>query len=203
MWSYFKHKTQTQLLFHFSLLLKCPEHSHSPSHPNIQTRNPHSTEDKHISSVAENSHLLSSVTSHSKPHSTLSLSCTEVSSKTQLLSFYINSQTFGSSPIFYHYSHLAVLVEIKSCRLEISDISRRKSSLKDSVLLCRTQIFKTRDLYSIIVSYSTSRKRVFKPRVLYGTRVSKTRNASLQLSFKCLLTYYIISIYYASPQISP
>ena len=126
LWSYFKHKTQTQLLFHFSLLLKRPEHSHSPSHPNIQTRNPHSTKDKHISSVAENSHLLSSV----KPHSALSLSCTEVSSKTQLLSFYINSQTFGSSPIFYHYSHLAVLVEIKSCKLEINGISRKDWVLK-------------------------------------------------------------------------
>ena len=39
------------------------------------------------------------------------------------------------------------------------------------------------------MSNLASRKRVFKPRVLYGTRVSKTRDASLQLSFKRVLTY--------------
>ena len=97
------------------LSLKRPEHSHSPSHPNIQTPNPHSIKDKRISSVAENpsvvenSRLLSLATSHSKPHSVLSLSRTEVSSKTQLLSFYIYSQTFVNSLIFYHYSHLFII----------------------------------------------------------------------------------------------
>ena len=82
-------------------------------------------------------------------------------------------------------------------------ISQRKSSLKDSVLLCKTRVFRTRDLCGIIVSNSASRKRVFKPPVLYGTRVSKTRDASLQKSFKRVLTYYFLSPYYASPQISP
>ena len=96
-------------------ITKRPEHSHFPSHPNIYTPNPHSIGDKCIpsavenSSAAENSHLLSSATSHSKPHSALSLSRTEVSSKTQSLSFYIYSQTFSSSPIFYHYSHLFII----------------------------------------------------------------------------------------------
>ena len=43
---------------------------------------------------------------------------------------------------------------------------------------------------------------VFKPRVLYGTQVSKTQDASLLKPFKRVLTYYILSPYYASPQIS-
>ena len=110
---------------------------------------------------------------------------------------------FHITPNQIHKTLSFIPVEIESCRLKISGIFQRKSSLKDSVFLCRTQIFKTRDLCNIIMSSSASRKRVFKPRVLYGTRVSKTRDASLQLSFKRVLTYYIISIYYASPQISP
>ena len=61
------------------------------------------------------------------------------------------------------------------------------------------QVFKTRDLYSIIVSNSTSRKWVFKPRVLYGTWVSKTWDTSLLKLFKRVLTYYILSTYRASP----
>ena len=64
------------------------------------------------------------------------------------------------------------------------------------------QVFKTRDLCDIIVSNSASRKRVFKPWVLYGTRVSKTRDANLLKPFKRMLTYYIQSPYYANPQIS-
>ena len=76
-------------------------------------------------------------------------------------------------------------------------IYRRKSSLKDSVWLCRTQVFKTRDLYGIVVSNSSSTKRVFK------SRVSKTWDASLLKPFKCVLTYYILSPYYTSLKISP
>ena len=51
-------------------------------------------------------------------------------------------------------------------------------------------------------SKSASRKRVFKTRVLYGTRVSKTQNASLQMPFIPVLTYYILSFHCASLQIS-
>ena len=65
------------------------------------------------------------------------------------------------------------------------------------------RVFKTQYLCGIIVSNSASRKRVFKPRVLYGTRVSKTRDVNLLKPFKCVLTYYIQSPYYANPQISP
>ena len=65
------------------------------------------------------------------------------------------------------------------------------------------RVFKTRYLCGIIVSNSVSRKRVFKPRVLYGTRVSKTRDVNLLKPFKRVLTYYIQSPYYANPQISP
>ena len=46
-----------------------------------------------------------------------------------------------------------------------------------------TRFLKTRDLCGINVSNlanSASRKRVFKCRVLYGTQISKTRDASLQ-----------------------
>ena len=80
---------------------------------------------------------------------------------------------------------------------------RRKSSLKDSIFLCRTQVFKTktRDLCGIILSNSSSMKRVFESRVLYRTRVSKTRDASLLKPFKRVLTYYIFFPYYDSPQI--
>ena len=38
-------------------------------------------------------------------------------------------------------------------------------------------------------SQSANRKRVFKTQVLYGTRVSKTRDASLQIPFIPVLTY--------------
>ena len=65
------------------------------------------------------------------------------------------------------------------------------------------RVFKTWYLCGIIVSNSASRKRVFKPRVLYGTRVSKTRDVNLLKPFKRVLTYYIQSPYYANPQISP
>ena len=51
-------------------------------------------------------------------------------------------------------------------------------------------------------SKSASRKRVFKTRVLYGTRVSKTQDASLQMPFIPVLTYYILSFHCASLQIS-
>ena len=76
---------------------------------------------------------------------------------------------------------------------DLCGFSLRKSSLKDSVLICRTRVFKTRDLCGIIVSNSSSTKRVFK------YRVSKTWDASLLKPFKCVLTYYILSLYYASP----
>ena len=126
MWSYFKHKTHTQLLY-FSLSLSfTPKHTNPKPSPYrrqahlISNRKP--IGDKRISSAAENpsaaenSCLLSLATSHSKPHSTLSLSRTEVSSKIQPLSFYIYSQTFGSSPIFYHYSHLFIIKPHQSIR---------------------------------------------------------------------------------------
>ena len=61
----------------------------------------------------------------------------------------------------------------------------------------------TRDLCGINVSNSTSRKRVFETQVLYGTQVSKTRDASLQIPFIPVLTYYILSPHCASLQISP
>ena len=61
----------------------------------------------------------------------------------------------------------------------------------------------TRDLCGINVSNSTSRKRVFETQVLYGTQVSKTRDASLQIPFIPVLIYYILSPHCASLQISP
>ena len=70
-------------------------------------------------------------------------------------------------------------------------ISRRKLSLKNSIWLCRTRVFKTRDRCGIIVSNSSSMKRVFKPRILYRTRVSKTWDASLLKPFKRNLLYSI------------
>ena len=63
------------------------------------------------------------------------------------------------------------------------------------------QVFKTRDLCGILVSNSTNRKWVFKPQVIYGSRVSKTRDTCLLKPFKRVLAYYILSPYYASPQI--
>ena len=71
------------------------------------------------------------------------------------------------------------------------------------LILYGNWVFKTRYLCGIIVSNSASRKRVFKPRVLYGTRVSKTWDVNLLKPFKRVLTYYIQSPYYANLQISP
>ena len=51
-------------------------------------------------------------------------------------------------------------------------------------------------------SLSTSINQVFKTRVLYGTRIYKTQDASLQNHFKRLWTNYIVSPYYARLQIS-
>ena len=81
-------------------------------------------------------------------------------------------------------------------------ISNLHCVLQIVFILYGNWVFKTRDLCGILVSNSASRKRVFKPRVLYGTQVSKTQDASLLKPFKCVLTYYILSPYYASPQIS-
>ena len=69
--------------------------------------------------------------------------------------------------------------------------SSPKSSLRDSILLFRTQVYKTRDLCGIFLAKSSSIKRVFETRVLYTTRVSKTRYASLLKPFKRVLTYYL------------
>ena len=60
----------------------------------------------------------------------------------------------------------------------------------------------TRDLCGILLFKSSSTKRVFESRVLYITRVSKTRDASLLKRLKRVLTYYIDYPYYASSHIS-
>ena len=70
--------------------------------------------------------------------------------------------------------------------------SSPKSSLRESVLLFRTRVYKTGDLCGIIL-----------PWVLDWNRVFKTRDASLQKIFKHLLTYDIVSPHYARLQISP
>ena len=68
------------------------------------------------------------------------------------LSNHINPLEILLSPHFHitpnqiHKTLSFIPVEIESCRLKISGISQRKLSLKDSVLLCRTRVFKTRDL---------------------------------------------------------
>ena len=51
-------------------------------------------------------------------------------------------------------------------------------------------------------SNSANGNRVFKSQFLYGTRVYKTRDTSLQNYFKRMLTYYIVSPHYASLQIT-
>ena len=61
---------------------------------------------------------------------------------------------FHITPNQIHKTLSFIPVEIESCRLKISGISQRKLSLKDSVLLCRTRVFKTRDLCGIIVHKS-------------------------------------------------
>ena len=79
-----------------------------------------------------------------------------------------------------------------------------KSSVKNSrFMFFWTRLLKTRDLCGINMSNSASGKRVFEARDWYGTRVSKTRDASLQFSFKPVLTYYILSLHNVSLQISP
>ena len=70
--------------------------------------------------------------------------------------------------------------------------SSPKLSLRESVLLFRTRVYKTGDLCGIIL-----------PWVLDWNRVFKTRDASLQKIFKHLLTYDIVSPHYARLQISP
>ena len=69
-----------------------------------------------------------------------------------------------------------------------------------------TWLLKTRDLCGIIMSNSAnlaSGKRVFEARDWYGTRVSKTWDASSHFSFKPILTYYILSLHNVNLQISP
>ena len=79
-----------------------------------------------------------------------------------------------------------------------------KSSVKNSrFMFFWTRLLKTRDLCGINMSNSASGKRVFEARDWYGTRVSKTQDASLQFSFKPVLTYYILSLHNVSLQISP
>ena len=69
----------------------------------------------------------------------------------RLPSFFFLSLGFSFSGFVVFYS---VYFEIKCKRLKISGISHWKLSLKDSVLLCRTRLFKTLDLCGIIVHNS-------------------------------------------------
>ena len=70
------------------------------------------------------------------------------------------------------------------------------------IFICRMRVFKTWELCGILLSKSSSTKRVFESRVLYRTRVSKTQDASLLKHLKHVLTYYIDYLYYASSHIS-
>ena len=72
-------------------------------------------------------------------------------------------------------------------------ISQRKSSLKDSIWLCRTRVFKTRDLCGIIVSNSSSTKRVFKPRIYILLKVEAQR---LMLQLSCCATSAATSFFF-------
>ena len=111
MWSYFKHKTQTQLIFHFSLSLKRPKYSHSYWHSNIQTSNPHSTGDKHISSATGASHQRQKthlrqktlVSSHRRP---LTQNLTQLSHYLTLRSVVKHRP----SPSIFTHKHLAILL---------------------------------------------------------------------------------------------
>ena len=64
------------------------------------------------------------------------------------------------------------------------------------------RVFKTQNPCGRRVSNSAIWKRVLKARVLYGTRVYKTRDAILKNPFKHLSTNYIVSPHYARLQIS-
>ena len=92
------------------------------------------------------------------------------------------------------FSLISIHLEFYSSRNQVFQtrdqrhFPKKIKSWKLNFAFLRTQAFKTRDLYGIIivcmVSNSKSKKQVFKPRVLYRTQFSKTQYTSLQLYFK-------------------
>ena len=92
------------------------------------------------------------------------------------------------------FSLISIHLEFYSSRNQVFQtrdqrhFPKKIKSWKLNFAFLRTQAFKTRDLYDIIivcmVSNSKSKKQVFKSRVLYSTQFSKTQYTSLQLYFK-------------------